>query len=70
MNYPMDFAKICVILMLSLSSECECTKQVGHSVLRNSRNSFLEHYCTTIRNISVVLGRFIGLVSGECCMQE
>ena len=35
-NYPMDFAKIYVILMLSLISLCEGTKQVRHSILRNS----------------------------------
>ena len=28
MNYSMNFAKICVILMLSLSSKCEGTQQV------------------------------------------
>ena len=31
--------------------------------------SFLEHNCTTIRNISMVLGRFIEQVNAECCMQ-
>ena len=36
MNYQMDFAKICVILMLSLVSECEGTKRVGHSIPGNS----------------------------------
>ena len=32
---PNGFAKICVILMLSLSSKCEGTKQVRHSIPRN-----------------------------------
>ena len=36
MNYPMDSAKICVIVMLSLSSKCEGTKQVRHRIPRNS----------------------------------
>ena len=33
---PTDFAKICVILVISLSSKCECIKQVRHSFPRNS----------------------------------
>ena len=32
--------------------------------------SFLDHNFTTIRNISMVLARFIELVSVECIMQE
>ena len=36
MNYLIDFAKICVILMLSLSSKCDGTKQVRHIIPRNS----------------------------------
>ena len=41
MNYPMDFAKICVVLMLSLSSKCEGTKQVRHSIPWNSSCNLL-----------------------------
>ena len=36
MNYPMDVAKIYVILMLSLRSYCKGIKQVRHSIPRNS----------------------------------